>query len=430
MTAAAQPNVQIVNHRVRLPRNYGWQQRAKQLIWNSPARFIVLVMGRRAGKTHFCSENAGKAAMRYRREVPWIAPTQDISDRGRGIFEDLWSPAFDPDVNSGQTVLGPPAKASLLGGGFVKWFTTHGKYTKKAGGKGAGVLGGGFPLVILDEGARIPWGLVEQEIVPTVADTGGKIVVPTTPRGARNWIFNWYQKAKAGNPLYGYVQGPSTESRNPHTHQFVEMMRGEMDPQLFRQEILAEFLEGEGTVFRKILDLVRGDYLPGPQLGSSYVIGCDVAKHQDWTVMDVMDVETGHTVHMERFNQLSWPIIEDRIAHESKRWNDAVIWLDSTGVGDPIYDYLEARGVPVEGTKFTNESKAHLVQALAAAIDKQEISYPEDDLVTGELEVFDYEMLPSGKFRYGAPEGFHDDIVIAKALAVFGRNNRLTGVVV
>jgi len=75
--------------------------------------------------------------------------------------------------------------------------------------------------------------------------------------------------------------------------------------------------------------------------------------------------------------------------------------------------------VPV---KFTSESKSRLVVALMNAMEKGEVSYPRDETLIGELEAFAYEELPSGKFRYSAPEGQHDDCVIALALAVWGRH--------
>jgi hypothetical protein len=97
------------------------------------------------------------------------------------------------------------------------------------------------------------------------------------------------------------------------------------------------------------------------------------------------------------------------------------VWLDSTGVGDGVYDRLDAAGVPVQPVVFTSESKQRLVIALSNAMEKREIAFPDDAVLRGELEAFAYDELPSGKFRYGAPEGLHDDCVMALALAVWGR---------
>ena len=47
-------------------------------------------------------------------------------------------------------------------------------------------------------------------------------------------------------------------------------------------------------------------------------------------------------------------------------------------------------------------------------------SIPDDELLIDELESYEYEVLPSGALRYAAPEGKHDDMVIAVALANWG----------
>ena len=451
--------VQVVEHELKLPPRIPWQQKLVDAYREPEVRFIEAVMGRRAGKTHATSDLAGEVALETGVEVPWVAPTDALAEKGRQIFRSLFLPVArlrpgprpKPDWKDG-----PPYETHLVGGGLLTFHSTHNKWTKAEGGKGLSILGGGYPLVILEEAARIPWGLVEQEILPTIADTGGKILAITTPRGRNNWTYRWSKLAQTGHPSYRFITGPSTDNPNPNIKAFVELMREEMDELLFRQEMLAEFIEGQGSVFRRIEENAslewktanvsegRWSVYDKPQEGRTYVQGVDLAKHQDWTVVITMDVDSGAVIAMERFQKLSWPIIEDRVETASGLWapppyvsetHGAIAhkveqFVDSTGVGDPVFDALQMRGLPVQGVKFTNESKSRLVQGLAKAMDTGAISYPDDELIKGELELFDYELLPSGRFRYGAPDGFHDDIVMALALAVYGRNQRITGVMV
>ena len=42
------------------------------------------------------------------------------------------------------------------------------------------------------------------------------------------------------------------------------------------------------------------------------------------------------------------------------------------------------------------------------------------EALIGELEVFEYEQRPSGLLSYSAPDGYHDDCVMALALACNG----------
>lgn len=361
-------------------------------------------MGRRAGKTSCASRMAGACALEGG-QVFWGAPTHDLASIGKERFLEM----YDPVVYRRREM---PSEAFLWGGGRVLW---------RSFDRPGGAIGRGNDLVIVDEAARVRRTIMYEEVLPTIGDKGGKILAITTPRGRRNWVAEWTQKARAGDPLYAVVHGPSTENPSPEIKQFVEIARANMPDTLFRQEIMAEFIEGEGAVFRRILENATvAAWRTEPVPGRSYVVGCDLAKHQDYTVSIAIDGESGECHALERFHHLDWPLVISRIRNFAEKWGP--VWIDATGVGDPVFDELCAAGVPTVPIKFTSESKSALVVALTNAMEKSEISYPKDDVLIGELESFAYEELPSGKFRYSAPEGMHDDCVMALALAVWGRN--------
>jgi hypothetical protein len=56
------------------------------------------------------------------------------------------------------------------------------------------------------------------------------------------------------------------------------------------------------------------------------------------------------------------------------------------------------------------------MEGLAVAIQRLEVTFPEG-AISAELETFEYEYTRTG-VRYSAPEGMHDDCVMALALAV------------
>jgi len=69
----------------------------------------------------------------------------------------------------------------------------------------------------------------------------------------------------------------------------------------------------------------------------------------------------------------------------------------------------------IDGLKFTSQSKQQLMEGLATAIQQGIIGFP-DGIIVNELEVFEYQFTANG-VRYSAPSGFHDDCVMALALA-------------
>ena len=202
------------------------------------------------------------------------------------------------------------------------------------------------------------------------------------------------------------------------------------------------------------------------------IVGCDVAKHTDWTVLVAIDARTGRCLEMERFNQLDWPVQRVRIAAFARRWRARLV-MDATGVGDPVFDDL-CRVLPqVEGFKITGNSKRELVQGLMVAVEQRRVAWPaakrmkdevggrrtEDggqrgcgdfnaeaqrrgeeyrtlnaergggdwEVLTAEMKRYEYEIGPTGQVSYSAPAGYHDDCVMAFALAVWGVKTFGTG---
>src|SRR5690606_4882783 len=108
---------------------------------------------------------------------------------------------------------------------------------------------------------------------------------------------------------------------------------------------------------------------------------------------------------------------KDRILAFARKWRGRLI-LDATGAGDPIYDDLARRYGNIEPFKFTSVSKVEVIQRLIVAIEQQKVAWPEEwKVLTNELQRYEYEISARGHLSYNAPSGFHDDCVIALALA-------------
>lgn len=71
----------------------------------------------------------------------------------------------------------------------------------------------------------------------------------------------------------------------------------------------------------------------------------------------------------------------------------------------------------VVGVQLTNATKANLVESLALAFEQAAIRILPDPILIGELQAYEMQRLPSGLLRYSAPDGMHDDAVMALALA-------------
>ena len=279
--------------------------------------------------------------------------------------------------------------------------------------------GFGYARAIINEGGlvlRKP-RLWYNSVQPMVKDSNCQVKVIGTPKG-KNSFHELYVAGRDGTDGYASYHYPAEMSPNWKKSE-LEQIRAKVPEIVYQQEYEAEFVEGEGMVFRGINEVIK-DINKEYETGHRYILGIDLAKHQDFTVIAVLDRETHEVVDIDRFNQINWTFQKTRIKNIWEKWGKGQIILDSTGVGDSIYDDLVSAGMRVRPFRFNNPNKQEIVLNLAIAIENKEIWLPRNEIMIDELSIFEYDITPAGNVRYNAPEGFHDDIVMALCLAWSG----------
>jgi hypothetical protein len=199
-------------------------------------------------------------------------------------------------------------------------------------------------------------------------------------------------------------------------HSQLDMIRQSTPETIFRQEYLAEFMEGEGTVFRNIRNCIINKPLLQQAGTSTYCMGIDLAKSHDFTVITIADENTKEIVYFDRFNQLDWTFQKQKIFEVWRRFNQPYTLIDSTGVGNPIFDDLKSVMHNIHPYQFTNTTKKTLVEGLMIALENQQIFFPEIKELIDELESFEINVTNSGTVTYNAPQGLFDDIVMSLGL--------------
>ncbi len=206
-------------------------------------------------------------------------------------------------------------------------------------------------------------------------------------------------------------------------------MQGELTERRFAQEILAQFLDDAGGVFRGVLACATLEKTPDPDPSHTYVIGCDWGKSNDYTVFAVVDVTARTLVALDRSNRVDYTVQRGRLQALSEHWKPASVIAESNSMGQPIIEALARSGLPVRSFTTTNASKAVIIEALALAFERKDITILNTPVLTAELQAYEAQKLPSGLTRYSAPEGMHDDCVMGLALAwsTMGRSNSAIG---
>lgn len=281
------------------------------------------------------------------------------------------------------------------------------------------IYGEAFNRVFVDEAGRQP-PQVLSAVTSTVTATAGMIKVAfNLDRGRRHWAISGLLGARSGDdPAQGWITLKTSQS--PYVPaEAIERARRTLPAHVFAALYDAEIQDDGATVFRGIDACIAGGF-EEPRLSGEYVIGVDLARKVDWTVACVVRVDTRHVVAFERNHGLPWHEQRRRIKALSDRYNRARCVVDATGVGDPNVEELERDGVRVDPFLFTGPSKRDLVERLIVDIEQGRVTFPRIEALVAELEVFEYEQRPSGLLSYAAPEGYHDDCVMALALACNG----------
>jgi phage FluMu gp28-like protein len=250
---------------------------------------------------------------------------------------------------------------------------------------------------------------------PALMDEKGIAFFTGTPRG-HNWYFQLWTRGQDPTQT-DYKSWSFPSSSNPYLDPAeIAAFARDMPELAYRQEVMAEFLDDVGSVFRGVDRIVKGTFQP-PEPHKEYVMGADLAKLKDYTVLAVLNMD-GHLCAYDRFTQIDWVFQRKRIVQLAQQYN-ARLLIDSTGVGDPVCDEPHRENVRVDGYKFTNATKKDLIENLSMMIENQKLTIPQIPELINELKLYGYKTTPSGNIQYGAPESYHDDCVTALALAAW-----------
>jgi hypothetical protein len=287
--------------------------------------------------------------------------------------------------------------------------------------------------VIVDEAEAVKPAAWYEVLRPMLIDTNGWAWLAGTPLG-RNWFYTEFHSARDREdamawqiPTVGCEVADDGQRliRTPHPLENPEVPFEEIESifktstlRTFRQEILAEFVEGEGAVFRNITaNLWEGPAVPAEHEGHTVVAGVDWGQTTDFTAVSIACRDCMRELYLDRFHGIDYRLQRERIKAQFERWGVSYAIVELNSIGQPNFEDLVYDGVPVAGFETTASSKPPLIESLALSLEKEEVQWLRNATGTAELEAFERTVAPNtGRPRYGAPEGMHDDTVIARAL--------------
>lgn len=199
----------------------------------------------------------------------------------------------------------------------------------------------------------------------------------------------------------------------------------------FKTEYLGEWLDDEGIVFQGYGNCKEHNEIkPTDRL----YVGIDWSNqaNNDYTVISIFN-QNGEQVYLKYFNNLPsgkqtdyiYSILEDYFKQI------VVIQPELNSIGQAYTDYFisrlqkEKKKVKVEGFMTTNQSKNTLVTDMQIALEKEKVKLLDDGKQEKEFGYFTATYNPTTRVvTYSAPNGLHDDTVMATLIAYNAYKNK------
>lgn len=377
---------------------------AQRQIMASIARFKTVCCGRRFGKTIFIPRMRVKRMLKGE-PGSYFAPNYKMLQQFYRDTKQMLDPIIT-DVSKQEHRFG------FLGGG---------SYTMWSLDSPDSARGRKYGFADIDEAAMIPgledaWNAV---IRPTLTDLEGDAGFWSTPKGL-NHFFTLFSKGQEPGNDWESFQFPT--SANPYINPSeIEAARLDLPEDIFRQEYLAEFIQGEGAVFRNITaNLYEGKETVEAHKGHVLIAGVDWGAVNDFTVISIACESCAKEVELDRFNKIDWDFQRARLSNLIEKWNVSFTLAEENSIGSPNLEALQKQ-LPrrkIAGFMTTAQSKPALIQSLALCLEQEEMKWLNIPIATRELEAYEAKRNEvTNRIQYSAPPGFHDDTVIARALA-------------
>jgi len=363
---------------------------------HSTARFKALACGRRWGKTRLgtalCIAVAAKGGRAW-----WVAPSYKMAHVGWRGIKRIAQQIPNTNIHEVEKLVTLP---------------TGGEIQVRSADDPNSLRGEGLDFVVMDECAFMKEDAWNEALRPALSDRKGGALFISTPKG-RNWFWRMWM-----NDAEDVHSWRFPTSSNPFIDgKEIEAAKRGLPERIFMQEYEAQFLEDAGGVFRRVMEAAKAPELQSPIPGGQYVIGVDWARTNDATVFCVMDSNAKRQVYLDRMTNIDYETQRRRLLALFERFKPSTIMAEYNSMGGPMVERLQNDGLPVQAFNTTNATKQQIIDRLAMAFERGSIEILPDPHQIGELQAYEQERLPSGLIRYSAPDGMHDDTVMALALA-------------
>lgn len=383
---------------------------SQQSCIDSAKRFNVLACGRRFGKTRLGIDIAVEGLI-SQKPVGWFSPTYKM-------LEEVWRQSTNILYPITTDKSEQQHRIETIGGGVLDCWSLDAADSAR---------GRKYGIIIVDEAAMVAnlediWNHV---LRPMLVDLKGEAWFLSTPKG-RNGFYKLHVLGRDPENKEWISWSYPTWANPFISKSEVEKLKDTMSEEAYRQEILAEFLEGEGTVFRNLNSVMTAPVNATPEEHKDHtlVAGVDWGKQNDFTAISIGCANCRREVAIDKFNQIDYTFQAQRVKAMFHKWDVRMGTFELNSIGIPMFEQMQREGLPAVGFDTTASSKPPLIEGGSLEIEKGTISLISNPAWTAELEAYERTVnTNTGRSTYSAPSELHDDTVIARMLMIKTMNN-------
>lgn len=295
------------------------------------------------------------------------------------------------------------------------------------------LLGKSFNFCNYDEAAFDADGaeILNQVLRARLFDEGGELDMISSPNG-KNWFYNFWLMGQGTDTHFYSRSGPVYENKNPYTGQYnFDYNAVKRSEKYMPEDHRLQNIEGKFADFKNVfpIPIIQGCYqdqeytrllpirygntveyvdtvdgyaatrqipITGPT--PRYVVGADLARKKDLTVVVVLRVGEGREAHQlvacDTLTKTTWERVYNLILKQSREYGNAPILVDSTGLGDVVLEELQKRGpeLSIDGYNLAGagKDKENLILRTLTAMQERRVLFPHIQDLVKQLTFYDW----------------------------------------
>ena len=412
------------------PLNIWQQDLVTQYSNNKHGKWFVIKSPRQVGKSVVLEYLLIMASLSEPNSISMaISP---VTAQSRKLFQEI--------VSTAQPII-QKSNAGLLSIEFINGSCIHFKSCEQ-GDNVRGFTTKRAGILCVDEAAFIDSDFFYNICVPITNVYKSDIFLFSTPKYKQGLFYELYTDGLTNHSNVLTFDWTTYDLSKYLPKEVLDMYKSKLPKLTFQAEYLAEFIDGDGTVFSNYKDCVNVTEInPNEPLfiGVDWGTGTgkdDTAITVGQNLNAMVNIHRVYSFNDKRVNDTIEYICQIVNYYISIGFKDITIVVEKNSIGNIYFDLLRdeiemlednynstsnwADEISITTRTFntTNSSKKRIVEMLCTLFEQKNIIIPNDNKLLTQLSMFEAKINELGTVKYAGANGSHDDLVMSLCILI------------